>query len=171
MCGFAWFFLLTKQVGDYRIEFMEWQQVMEKKFLVYLFCLFLFLPSCSSDIQQHGNKPDPFLLERVQVGQTGKADIIGMFGSPSSVTLFEEEVWLYISSKRRQVAFLEPEELEREVVAITFDPTTDKVSNIFFAQKEDGLPLVVSSKETPTTGHSVTLIEQMFGNVGRFENQ
>jgi outer membrane protein assembly factor BamE (lipoprotein component of BamABCDE complex) len=143
---------------------------MKKNLLMLLFCSML-AASCSADIQQHGNKPDTFLLDKVKIGQTSKPEVINMFGTPSSVTVFEEETWLYISSKRRQVAFLKPEELEREVVAITFDAKTDKVSNMFFAQKEDGVPLVVSSKETPTSGHSITMIEQMFGNVGRFEGK
>ena len=143
---------------------------MKKIFFVLTLCT-LSLSSCAAEIQQHGNRPDDFLLEQVKVGQTGKTDVVNMFGTPSSVTMFEEETWLYISSKRKQVAFFNPEELEREIVAVTFNADTDKVSNIFVARKEDGVPVSISSKETPTSGHSVTVIEQMFGNVGRFEGK
>ncbi len=143
---------------------------MKKNFLALFVCSVMLL-SCSAEIQQHGNKPDAFLLEQVKIGQTSKPEVIKMFGTPSSVTMFEEETWLYISSKRKQVAFFSPDELEREIVAITFDPKSEKVSNLFFAQKEDGLPLVVSARETPTSGHSITVLEQMFGNIGRFEGK
>jgi len=143
---------------------------MKNNFLVLAACFFM-LASCAAEVQQHGNKPDTFLLEQIKVGQTSKNQVFSMLGSPSSVTMFEEEAWLYISSKRKQVAFFNPDELEREIVAITFDSGTDKVSNVFLAKKEDGVPLVVSAKETPTSGHSVTVLEQMFGNIGRFEGK
>ena len=143
---------------------------MKKNFFISVICSFILM-SCAAEVQQHGNKPDTFLLEQIKIGQTSKPEVFSLLGSPSSVTMFEEEAWLYISSKRKQVAFFNPDELEREVVAITFNSKTDKVSNIFFAQKEDGVPVVISSKETPTSGHSMTVFEQMFSNVGRFEGK
>jgi outer membrane protein assembly factor BamE (lipoprotein component of BamABCDE complex) len=33
---------------------------------------------------------------------------------------------------------------------------------------EDGQEVVLVSRETPTAGHELTLIEQIVGNIGRF---
>lgn len=133
--------------------------------------LVLAVAACSPVIQNHGNKPPVGALEQIKPKEQGKADVLRLLGSPSSITMFEAETWLYISSKREQVAFFMPDELEREVVAIIFDAKTDKVANVIVATKEDGMPIEISSKETPTSGHSITLLEQLFGNIGRFENK
>ncbi len=130
----------------------------------------VLISSCSPIVNNRGNEPNPALLAQIEPGEQTKEDVFRMLGSPSSQTLFEEEAWLYISGQQEQVAFLAPEELEREVVIITFD-AEGKVKEVKTITKEDGLDITVSSKETPTSGHSFGVLEQLFGNVGRFEKK
>lgn len=154
---------------------IKMKNIFVKANIIPFFTLTMFLgltvSACAPVIQNHGNKPSQDVLELIEPKVQTKNDVLAMLGSPSSITMFEEETWLYISSKREQVAFFKPDELEREVVAITFDGNTEKVSNVITATKEDGAHIVISAKETPTSGHSFTFLEQMFGNVGRFENK
>lgn len=126
--------------------------------------------SCSPVINNRGNEPNPVLLVQIEPGVQSKEDVMRMLGSPSSQAMFEEETWFYISGKQEQVAFFAPEELEREVVAISFD-AEGKVKEVRKITKEDGLDISMSSKETPTSGHTFGVLEQMFGNVGRFESK
>ena len=126
--------------------------------------------SCSPVINNRGNEPNPVLLAQIEPGVQSKEDVMRMLGSPSSQAMFEEETWFYISGKQEQVAFFAPEELEREVVAISFD-AEGKVKEVRKITKEDGLDISMSSKETTTSGHTFGVLEQMFGNVGRFESK
>jgi len=130
----------------------------------------MLVAACSPVVYSHGNSPNPQLLELIEPNVQDKSQVQAMLGSPSSITMFEEETWLYISSKSQQKAFFEPEELERKVIAITFN-SEGKVSGVAKMLKEDGLEIEFSTKETPTSGHSFTFIEQLFGNVGRFEGK
>lgn len=135
----------------------------------YFLILFIFiLASCEPVVSMRGNAPKEPLLAQITVGEQNKEDVFRLLGSPSSQTMFEEETWLYISSVQKQNAFLRHDEEEREIVAITFD-TEGKVKDIRRISKEDGLEIDVSSDETPTSGHSFGVLEQLFGNVGRFE--
>ena len=130
----------------------------------------VLVAACAPVVYSHGNSPNPQLLELIEPNVQDKSQVQAMLGSPSSITMFEEETWLYISSKSQQRAFFEPEELERKVIAITFN-SEGKVSGVAKMLKEDGLDIEFSTKETPTSGHSFTFMEQLFGNVGRFENK
>jgi outer membrane protein assembly factor BamE (lipoprotein component of BamABCDE complex) len=130
----------------------------------------MLVAACAPVVYSHGNSPNPQLLELIEPNVQDKSQVLAMLGSPSSVTMFEEETWLYISSKSQQKAFFEPEELERKVIAITFN-AEGKVSGVAKMLKEDGLDIEFSTKETPTSGHSFTFMEQLFGNVGRFEGK
>lgn len=137
---------------------------------IALFCGINLAIGCSPVTYFHGNKPNPQVLNMVEPGVQNKEQIHAMLGSPSSITLFEEETWLYISSQSRQEVFFKPEETERQVVAITFDGD-GKVSAVATMNQADGMDIKFSKKETPTSGHSFTFLEQLFGNVGRFENK
>lgn len=130
----------------------------------------MLVAACAPVVYSHGNSPNSQLLELIEPNVQDKSQVLAMLGSPSSVTMFEEETWLYISSKSQQKAFFEPEELERKVIAITFN-AEGKVSGVAKMLKEDGLDIEFSTKETPTSGHSFTFMEQLFGNVGRFEGK
>ncbi len=138
--------------------------------LFFILSISWLLLSCSPIINNRGNQPNPVLLAQIEPGQQTKDDVRRMLGSPSSQSMFEEESWLYISGKQKQNVFLPPEELERNVIVITFDENgvVKEIKNIV---KEEGLDITMSDKETPTSGHSLGVIEQLFGNIGRFEKK
>ena len=92
---------------------------------------------------------------------------MALLGSPTSISNFGDTIWYYVTQKQERVGVFAPVVSEQHVTAITFDGN-QLVSDVSAFKKEDGQPVQIVSKTTPTEGHSVTFIEQMLGNFGRF---
>ncbi len=132
--------------------------------------LTVLLSACAPNIVQRGNLPAPELLTQIQPGVQTRNQIADMLGSPSSVAIFGEEVWYYISSQTETIAFYEPEIIEQQVVAITFDDA-GKVKKIRTYGLEDAQEIEPVARITPTGGREITILEQFVGNLGRFSKQ
>lgn len=125
--------------------------------------------ACTTTVDQHGNAPPPERLEMIKVGRFTRGDVAETLGTPSNTSTFGDDTWYYISNKVESWAFLKPEEIERQVVAIDFD-RQGRVKSIRKLSLDDGTAITMASKETPTAGHDLGVLEQLLGNVGRFSN-
>jgi outer membrane protein assembly factor BamE (lipoprotein component of BamABCDE complex) len=123
--------------------------------------------ACTPIIEVRGNNPPPEQLAQVKVGASTREDVQALLGTPSNVTPFGEESWHYISAVTEREAFFEPVILERKVVTVVFD-RAGMVRAIDNRGLEDGKDVVPNSRETPTAGKEMTVLQQMMGNVGRF---
>ena len=92
---------------------------------------------------------------------------LALIGTPASTSVFGDERWYYISSRIETFAFFKPEELDRHVIEISFD-NAGTVSSIRTLGLQDGRDVSMAAGETPTAGKDLTLIEQLIGNVGKF---
>jgi outer membrane protein assembly factor BamE (lipoprotein component of BamABCDE complex) len=126
--------------------------------------------ACSPRIDNHGNTVDPDRLAKVVPGTHSRNDVARLFGSPSSVSLFDGEVWFYVGDRTETLAFLEPEVTERQVVVVRFTGQ-GIVDAVDVFGRERGKPVEVVDRETPTSGNEITVLQQLLGNVGRFEGQ
>lgn len=126
-----------------------------------------FVSACSPKIASRGNAPEPEQLEQISVGESTKGDVTDILGSPSTIAAFDENVWLYISRVTETVAFFEPETVEQKVVLISFD-SANRVEILSEYDLEDGKPVIPTNRVTPTAGRELTILQQLFGNLGRF---
>lgn len=126
----------------------------------------LMLAACQPTLDTRGYVPNPEALEQVHPGQQ-KAEVQNLLGTPSSVTPFGEEVWLYISRKVRTVAFFKPEVIEQNVVAVEFD-RSGVVSDVRRYTLADGQVIEPVERTTPAPGRELTFLEQLVGNIGKF---
>ena len=125
------------------------------------------MASCSPIVDTRGHSSDDVDLKQIIVGQTKAEDVTALLGSPTSSSNFGDETWYYVTQKQERVGVFAPTISEQHVTAITLD--RDRVvSDISEYKKEDGKPVQIVSKTTPTEGHKVTFLEQMLGNLGRF---
>ena len=90
-----------------------------------------------------------------------------ILGTPSARSDFGEETWYYITHTKARVGLFAPETTEQKVTSVVFDEN-GQVKTIERYTKEDGKPVTLVSKETVTEGQKLTFIEQMLGNLGRF---
>ena len=128
------------------------------------------ISACSSRIDQRGNLPDPDVLANVEVGHINKQGVQDLLGTPSSVGLFDQETWYYISERTETTAFFEPKILDRKVIVIKFD---DKgiVSAMNTLGLEDAKQVEMVDRRTPTAGNELSLLRHLFGTIGRFEGK
>jgi outer membrane protein assembly factor BamE (lipoprotein component of BamABCDE complex) len=126
--------------------------------------------ACAPRIDSRGNLPDPDLLANIEVGHVNKREVLEMIGSPSSIEPFMGESWYYISQKTQTTAFFKPKAIQRKVVIIRFD-NKGIVKEVKFIGLDKGRNIKMVERTTPTAGKEITLIQQIFGNLGRFNKK
>lgn len=129
----------------------------------------LALGACSSGLNTHGNLPDKELVEDIQPGVHNREDVLDILGSPSAISTFQDNRWYYIGSRSETVAFFDRDILERNVLVVSFSEDglvgEKKVYNL-----KDGQDVDPVDRVTPTEGKKLTILQQLFGNIGRFGN-
>lgn len=123
--------------------------------------------SCAPRTANRGNIPTVSQLEKLQVGKHSKAYVRGVLGTPSTVGTFDKDVWYYIGRRIERWAFFEESVLEQQIVAVYFDPK-GTIEHIQTYDKSDGRDIAIVEGKTPTSGHELGVIEQIIGNLGRF---
>ena len=65
---------------------------------ILLIIFFLFIANCSNNkvVNKHGASALELKINKVKVNTSNKNDILELFGQPSSVSLFDQNSWLYI---------------------------------------------------------------------------
>lgn len=127
----------------------------------------LVLAACAPKVGMHGHMVDIENLVEVEPGKTDKGRVLGLLGSPSSVSSFGPETWFYISRHTEQTAFFKAELIDQRVVYIAFDPS-GVVDSVGKLDKDDGKRIEVVNRQTPTAGQRITFLQQLIGNIGRF---
>lgn len=121
-------------------------------------------------IEQRGYVLDEKDLARLKPKVTTKEEVKTIMGSPSTVSTIDGEAWYYITSKMETYAFYTPDEIERTVVAVYFDkqPTVQQVA---YYGLQDGQIIDFVTRTTPSRGKELTILGQMFSNLGKFNNK
>jgi outer membrane protein assembly factor BamE (lipoprotein component of BamABCDE complex) len=121
----------------------------------------LLLIGCTPVIETRGYVADPSVESAIKVGQDTKASILDNLGDPSTQATFGGDVWYYISSRQKVVAFFNPIVTNRSILAIHFDKD-GKVADIKHYGLHDGHVVAFESRTTPTRGREITFLEQLF---------
>jgi len=130
----------------------------------------LMATSCAPRIETRGNPLDPDILTDIEPGEMAKDEVSEILGAPSTTSLFNEgkiETWYYISERTEAVAFFAPEVKKRKVVAISFNEA-DVIQRIDNIGLEDGKLVEHIERKTPTHGNEMNILDQILGNLGRF---
>lgn len=130
----------------------------------------LLLSSCGwlmPPPQVRGNKVDPESMKELTPGTSTKADVSAIIGSPTARDTFDDNTWLYISELTQQRIGRTLGELQQHVVVLSFD---DKavLKSINQLDKEDALPVTVIARTTASPGTEASFMQQLLGNIGRF---
>jgi len=125
------------------------------------------LAACAPVKVDRGYIFDPNDLTKVEAGVTSKEQLRTIMGSPSTTSTVDGEAWYYISSKFETYAFNHPREIDRAVAAFYFEKT-DIVQEIAYYGLEDGQIVNFVDRTTPTRGKEMTVLGQLFGNLGRY---
>ena len=125
------------------------------------------LAACSPVVEERGYIFDPNDLTKIQPGITSKEQVRSIMGSPSTTSTVDGEAWYYICSKFETTTFYRPKEVDRAVAAFYFEKT-DVVQEVAYYGLEDGQIVNFVDRTTPTRGKELTVLGQIFGNLGRY---
>ena len=124
------------------------------------------LSACSAVYRNHGYVPTDNDLEAIKVGVSSRDDVAGIIGRPSVSTLLNEQGWYYVQSTFKQVGPKAPEEIDRQVVAISFDQG-GVVENVERFGLAEGRIVPLSRRVTESNIKGVSFLRQLFSSVGR----
>lgn len=130
------------------------------------------LAACSSAKQDewfvthNGNMPSEERIARIEEGSS-KDEVAAILGAPSAIIPFNDNTWIYMSSDVKRLAFLKPEEVDRNILKITFN-SDDQVSEIARLNKKDGRDIAPSTEKTEVKGQNPGFFRKYFGGVGQY---
>ena len=129
-------------------------------------CAALAASGCTAIYRNHGYVPTEDDLALVEVGTSTRQDVATAVGRPSSSGLLEGSCWYYVGSRWKHYGARAPEEIDRQVVAISFDEG-GTVSNVERFGLADGEVVALSRRVTESNVKGIGLIRQLLGNFGR----
>jgi outer membrane protein assembly factor BamE (lipoprotein component of BamABCDE complex) len=124
------------------------------------------LAGCSPQIIKHGHQFRESDIQQIQVGMS-QEQVKLQLGSPTTTaTVNNGQAYYYISSTMKQAAFLKEKEVDRNVLAVYFNPlgTVERIAN--YGMK-DGKVFDYISRTTPAPGgRDDDIVKQLFRNLG-----
>ncbi len=131
-----------------------------------LLSVVIVLNACSPVTAQRGNMLDDTQLPKVVAGESTMRDVLQTFGSPTAQSTFDTKIWYYIGQETEKYGILDHEVIDERIISVTFND-----QGIVQAVEEidtDRLDVPYSDDSTPTHGNDFTFLQQLLGNVGRF---
>ena len=130
----------------------------------------LLLGGCSfleSQPQLRGNRVDADQLKELVPGTSTRADVTAMIGSPTARATFDDNTWLYVSEvTHTRIARVQGIE-SLEVVKLTFNDQ-GVLQDVKRLNQDDEIPVAMVSRTTPSPGTEASFLQQLLGNIGRF---
>ncbi len=128
--------------------------------------LALFVGACAAIYTNHGYVPPEDVLAGIRVGVSDREEVARLAGRPSTAGVITDRAWYYVASKRRHYAWKAPEEIDRQVVRISFDDR-GTVRNIERFTLADGRVVRLNARVTETGIRGIGLLRQLLSNIGR----
>lgn len=126
------------------------------------------LVACTTLERTHGYVPQDSDLDAVVVGRDTKSTVRTIIGAPGATGLVSQDAWYYVRSSYERNGARAPEEVDREVLAVSFDGD-GVVTNIERFGLEDGQVVALSRRVTDANTQGIGFLRQLFGNLGRID--
>tara|TARA_B100000959_G_scaffold194347_1_gene203249 strand:- start:633 stop:1097 length:465 start_codon:yes stop_codon:yes gene_type:complete len=128
---------------------------------IIFFLLILAVTNCSTKKleKSHGYINLDKKKEEITIGKTNKNDILNIFGPPSTVSTFDENIWIFIELKKvnRSIAKLGKKRIEKNNTLIVKFDNRNLVSNVDFIdiQNLNKIKLSQNTSEKEYTNNSM----------------
>ena len=135
---------------------------------VVLLVSLVMLSACAAKLtDSHGYVPDDALLAEVKVGIDTKETVGRILGRPGTEGIIDDLGWYYVKSDYETFLWREPVEVNREVVAVSFQES-GIVENVERFGLEEGRVVVLSRRVTTSNTRGISFLRQLFSNLGNF---
>jgi outer membrane protein assembly factor BamE (lipoprotein component of BamABCDE complex) len=124
------------------------------------------LMACTPTQSTRGNIVEDFRMAEITPGISTRTNVLKSLGSPTTTSPFDENVWYYLGQKMEKKGIFDPKVTDEKIVVVAFNEegivdTIEEIDN----ERMD-IPKV--RDKTKTYGNDITILEQVLGNVGRF---
>lgn len=126
-----------------------------------------FLGACQAQYDNHGYIPPEEDLQQINIGADTKDTVAEKIGVPASSGVLSNSGYYYVRMRTRTLGPLEPKEIERQVVAISFSDT-GVVQNVERFGLERGRMVPLTRRVTSSPVSNKSFLRQLLGNLGRF---
>jgi outer membrane protein assembly factor BamE (lipoprotein component of BamABCDE complex) len=126
----------------------------------------LGISACTPTQKVRGNLVQDYQLETIKIGEDTEREILRKLGSPTTKAPFDDNVWYYIGQEKEKRGVLDSEVINERIIVASFDDEGTLISLEDLDNQRMDLPLV--SRKTETSGNEVTAMQQILGNLGRF---
>ncbi|TGD45186.1 outer membrane protein assembly factor BamE [Pseudotabrizicola sediminis] len=133
---------------------------------VAVICLAAALTACAPIFRNHGYVPSDVDLAQLVVGKDTRDTAAPKVGRPSASGLLNDTGWFYVQSRWQQRGALAPQEIDRQVVALTFSES-GVLQNVERFGLERGQIVPLSRRVTESSVQGQSVLGQLFANVGR----
>lgn len=128
------------------------------------------LTACSVTEVRRGHLLPDGVAAELSAANMSQQRVVELLGTPSTVSAFDRNRWYYIGEVQQYQAFFKPDVVARDVLILDFD-NNQQLARVGTLSEKDGQEVTLASRETPTEGNSITVIEQLLGNLGRFNEK
>ncbi len=133
---------------------------------ILLVTVSLMVAACTPTQATRGNIVEDYRLAEITPGVSTRQNVLKSLGSPTTQAPFDDTIWYYIGQKTEKTGIFDPKVTEEKIVVVTFDDMgVVQTAQVVPANRID-IPRV--RDKTPTGGNEVTPIQQILGNIGKF---
>ncbi|MFO1176601.1 MAG: outer membrane protein assembly factor BamE [Paracoccaceae bacterium] len=125
----------------------------------------LAVTGCSPIYSNHGYVPREEDLKKIEVGRSTTEDVTLIAGRPTAIGVLAGSSWYYVGSRFRQMGIRAPKEIDRQVVAVSFDEK-GTVKNVERFGLKDGRVIALSRRVTESNVKGLGFLRQLLGNLG-----
>jgi|TARA_Y100001960_G_C14691729_1_gene836730 outer membrane protein assembly factor BamE (lipoprotein component of BamABCDE complex) len=126
-----------------------------------LLALSLTLTACAGTTQIHGSLIKPADVDKLRIGIHTKNDVVGLLGSPTTISTLNQEKWYYITDTKVTEPLKKPYLKERQVFAVSFNKD-GKLDKIFEKDESYSKTFKVEEETTKTQGQKFGIIDQIY---------
>ena len=141
--------------------------MLRKKLLIAALSAAALTSACAPVVGQNGFQAIDAKPGDIVAGTDTRQTVLTKLGTPSTTSAFESDtIWYYMNQVTEKYTYNRPHVTQRSVTEITFNEG-GQVAAVRTLGLADGERVAMNGRETPTRGRSLSVLEQLLGNVGR----
>ncbi len=117
--------------------------------------------------QTRGTLIDNIDYSQITPGTSTRADVTSLLGSPTTRATFDDNTWIYVGMITEPVIMGFPAITRQQVVVMDFNPN-GTVHALRRLTGKDAIHVAMEGGSTPSPGSEATILQQVIGNVGRY---
>ena len=114
-----------------------------------------------------GSIIEPEEYSQLEPGTSTRADALDVMGSPTTKGAFDDNTWIYISMTTHLVPMDFPGVIKQDLVVLKFN-NAGTLESMRTLNRKDAKHVAMIQQITPTPGTKINALQQILGNVGRY---